>query len=374
MLNISIIHNRKNSTAASLVQIRVYFPDTRKYVFFSTGVKITSDFWKDNRVSQRHQFANRLNATIDGMMSRLRKEELSLQANGITPTPALIRAVFDGQQEIATNLKEFYASEKELQKISQATAIHENRSITTFTELFGNIGMAAITLEHLQQFEKHLQAQGFALDTRYNYHKHLRKYLYRAKDKELSKRVPYVQFKMKRSSESTKQWLTAQEHEKIEKAEVHTKSMARVKERFLFCCYTGLSFMDATTLSSDNITEMLGARWIVMDRHKTGRTFRVPLIAKAEAILNQKPVTGPYFKSITNQVFNHYLKDLAAIASIDKLLTSHVARHTFATTIALENGITLETLSAMMGTTIKTAQWYGRIVDARILGEMGKLM
>jgi len=372
MLKIYPVHDRKNTKEEALIQVRVYFPDQKKRIYLSTGAHCLPAEWKNGKVTAKHPNAAMLNAKIESLVSQVRNHEIRLEASGQAVTPEAIKSLFRKKPQPGNTIKEFYHTESQLQTLSPGTRRHENRSIETFVELFGNLPIRQITLEHIQQFNCHLER--YATDTRYNYHKHLKKYLNRALAKGIISQVPYQGYRIRRSESSNIEFLSAADLLKIESATIHNPSLERVRQRFLFCCYTGLSFADAAALAPVHVVDMMGARWIVMDRQKTGRTFRVPLIAKARAILNQKPATAPYFKPISNRVFNEFLKTLAEISGISRRLTSHMARHTFATTVALENGISLESLSAMMGTSIKTAQWYGRIVDARIMAEMKRFI
>ena len=124
-----------------------------------------------------------------------------------------------------------------------------------------------------------------------------------------------------------------------------------------------------------------GGKWIIIDRTKTDIRCRIPLLPQAKAIL-QKYQTFPVSRNRgkllpvhSNQKMNEYLKELADICGIKKNLSMHVARHTFATSITLANGVPIETVSKMLGhTSLKTTQIYARIVDSKIAKDMTKLI
>ncbi|MBW8326054.1 MAG: site-specific integrase [Prolixibacteraceae bacterium] len=112
----------------------------------------------------------------------------------------------------------------------------------------------------------------------------------------------------------------------------------------------------------------------------TGSPLRIPILPKAWAIMDRyknhphSKFNGTIFPVISNQKLNSYLKEVADFCNITKNLTFHVARHTFATTVTLSNGVPIETVSKMLGhTSIKTTQIYARIVDAKISEDMGNL-
>jgi integrase/recombinase XerD len=372
-MNYQLIHDRLKSGTDADVKIRIYFPDERQYIYITTKVTVHPKYWTGEKVHHKHPHHILYNSKISDALEKLNRYDIHCQANKRKPNAKEVKNLFKTNTDQAITLLEFFNREQPLQELTASTITHERRSITTFTELFYNMPIPEISLQHIQELEQYLRNQGFALDTRYNYHKHLRKYLYRAKDKNIITSIPYRQFKLKRSDESSRMYLTTIELAAIEVVKPGTESMQRVKDRFLLSCYTGLSFADISRLRQSDIKEAIGARWIIMQRQKTSKSFQVPLIAKAIEILNRYP-DDPVFQPITNQVFNHFLKDLAAISGINKPLTSHQARHTFATSVALEHGVSLESLSAMMGTTMKTAQWYGRIINVRILNEMKGLV
>lgn len=147
-----------------------------------------------------------------------------------------------------------------------------------------------------------------------------------------------------------------------------TPSLSRVRDLFLFQVYTGLSFSDAQKVSAADIYEKNGLRWIRVNREKTGTLSIVPIFPEAEAILRRYQGIVP---QISNQKFNLYLKALAMVAGIDKNITSHVARKTFAC-ISLERGVSMESVSAMLGhSSMRTTQrHYGRVTEGRLSKEL----
>jgi len=151
-----------------------------------------------------------------------------------------------------------------------------------------------------------------------------------------------------------------------------------VRDIFIFCCYTGLAYSDVFKLSnSDIIIGIDGEKWIDTARTKTGSMTRLPLLPQALNILAKYQNSikcankGSVLPVLTNQKMNAYLKEIADVCSIEKILTFHVARHTFATTITLSNGVPIETVSKMMGhKTIKQTQHYAKIIDLKMSKDM----
>lgn len=142
----------------------------------------------------------------------------------------------------------------------------------------------------------------------------------------------------------------------IERKVFTCERLSRVKDVFLFSCYTGFAYIDIEKLTPDHITVTSdGRQWIFTSRIKTDNASNVPLLPKALSII-EKYKDDDYLKSkgkllpvISNIKTNEYLKEIADLCSIRKNLTFHMARHTFATTVTLSNGVPLETISKMLG-------------------------
>jgi site-specific recombinase XerD len=150
--------------------------------------------------------------------------------------------------------------------------------------------------------------------------------------------------------------------------------LQKVKDLFVFSCYTGLAYIDLIELKPQQIlTNIDGVRWIKTSRAKTEICVNVPLLQPAVIIL-EKYMTEPrafvrntIFPGISNQEMNRSLKMIAEICGIKKYLTFHLARHTFATTVTLMNGVPIETISKMLGhTKLSTTMIYARITQSKI--------
>ncbi|MHC2993147.1 hypothetical protein OB13_16755, partial [Pontibacter sp. HJ8] len=152
----------------------------------------------------------------------------------------------------------------------------------------------------------------------------------------------------------------------LEATQFNVQRLEIVKDMFLFTCYTGLAFIDAKHLTKKNIGIGIdGKEWIFTERQKTGNTCAIPLLPPAKAILekysnHEKVLASGYLLPIpSNQKFNAYLKEIGDLAGFRKKLTVHIGRHTFATTIALQNGVPMEVVKQMLGhDNIKTTQIY----------------
>lgn len=173
--------------------------------------------------------------------------------------------------------------------------------------------------------------------------------------------------------------LTMEELIRIQELKLQRSTLMKVRDVFLLQCYTGLSFGDVKRLSKKDIHRISeNEYWIKMSREKTKIGFTVPLLPQAMFILlpylDVEGGNQPLLPVLSNQKMNENLKVIQELAGISKNLTTHLARHTFATTITLGNGVPIETVSKMLGhTKLATTQMYAKVLDNKIASDMRKL-
>src|SRR5690606_20195521 len=146
------------------------------------------------------------------------------------------------------------------------------------------------------------------------------------------------------------------------------------KDLFVFSCYTGLSYVEVKQLRPKNIVIGIdGDEWIDVIRQKTKTSVKVPLLDEAKTIYLKSQdhpmanIAGQVFPVPANVTLNRDIKDLADLAEVKKHLTFHVARHTFATTVTLLNGVPMETVSKLLGhTKLSTTKRYSRVIEQKI--------
>jgi site-specific recombinase XerD len=173
-------------------------------------------------------------------------------------------------------------------------------------------------------------------------------------------------------------YLNEDEIQTIINKDFKIERVAMVRDIFVFSCFTGLAYIDVKQLTKNNISLGIdGDKWIFKNRQKTDTTSKIPLLPMAQEIINKyenHPVCineDRLLPILSNQKMNAYLKEIADLCEINKDLTFHIARHTFATTITLSNGVPLETVSKMLGhTSLKTTQHYAKILDKKISEDM----
>lgn len=193
-------------------------------------------------------------------------------------------------------------------------------------------------------------------------------------------RDPFLNFKMVKK-DIHREALTESELQHVSKRVFSTERLTLVRDLFIFSCYTGLSYIDVKNLDqSQIITGMDGEKWLFTHRQKTNAPTRLPLLPKAMEILTKYEkhpkveITGKVLPTPSNQKLNAYLKEIADLCGINKELTFHIARHTFATTVTLANGVPIETVSKMLGhKSLTQTQHYAKILDTTVSLEMKTL-
>src|SRR6266496_1161730 len=184
---------------------------------------------------------------------------------------------------------------------------------------------------------------------------------------------PFIGFQLK-FKRHERDFLQERELAAIESHEFDNLTLQKVKDLFVFSCYTGLAYVDVTELKPENIiTNIDGASWIKTNRAKTDTSVNVPLLKPALLILKKYVVAKEtliretIFPWISNQEVNRSLKIVAEVCNIKKHLTFHLARHTFATTVTLINGVPIETISKMLGhTKLSTTMIYAKVTQSKI--------
>jgi site-specific recombinase XerD len=193
-------------------------------------------------------------------------------------------------------------------------------------------------------------------------------------------RDPFLGFKM--SMEEVKITpLSKEELKALSEKEFSCERLDQVKDIFVFCCFTGLAYVDIKKLKRSEI--VLGIdeeKWIFTTRQKTDTASRIPILPTAQRIMEkygnhiQCLNDNRLLPVLSNQKMNAYLKEIADVCNINKKLTFHIARHTFATTVTLSNGVPIETVSKMLGhKNLRTTQHYAKILDRRVSDDMQQL-
>jgi integrase len=191
---------------------------------------------------------------------------------------------------------------------------------------------------------------------------------------------PFADFKLT-LREVDRPYLTETELQSIMDLEILMPRLELVRDLFVFASFSGLSYADLFKLKGSELEQdNKGVLWIKTRRQKTKSKSQVPLLHVPTFIIEKYcdlsilKAEDKVLPVLSNQKINAYLKEIQTLAKIEKTLTFHVARHTFATTVTMMNGVPIESVARMMGhKNIRTTQHYARIVDSKIGNDMNEL-
>lgn len=360
----------------------------------STGIFVVPDNWDDERQRNtgRTEDTKILNNRLDKIRTRVQDVYNQLESKGEPFSTLQVKSKLlgvsneKGVLEILDGIIKGIAS-RVGNDYSKGTLKHYKTTRMRLAEFFkssfgrNDLALSAVDYKFLSLFDLYLKTElRLRPNTALTYHKHLKKVLNTAIAMNQLSHNPYRSFKVSRN-ETHRDYLTIQELDRIKRKEISTTRMQIIRDVFVFACYTGLGYAELSNLSSTHIHQGDdGEKWIIIDRTKTETRCRVPLLPQANIILQKYenfPVNrnrGKLLPVHSNQKMNEYLKELAVICGITKNLSMHVARHTFATSVTLANGVPIETVSKMLGhTSLKTTQIYAKIVDSKISEDMKTL-
>lgn len=191
---------------------------------------------------------------------------------------------------------------------------------------------------------------------------------------------PFRYYKMKIDKTNVKTPLTKSELDLLIRKQMPNDRLDRIRDVFVFCCFTGLAFTDADHLRREHLsTDEQGTQWIHKPREKTAVMSRIPLLPYPIKLLDkyandpELQVKGKLLPVPSNQKMNSYLKEIAAICNIGKKLTTHTARHTFAC-LAIEYGMPIDIIAKILGhTNVNMTRHYAKVSEANISREMQKI-
>lgn len=244
-----------------------------------------------------------------------------------------------------------------------------------------NMYLSELNYKFIIDFERFLRHQkSMGNNTVMKHIERLRKMVSLAYRMEWLDRDPFIKFKAKYEKKE-RTFLTKEELQRIEDKSFTIPRLQLIKDLFVFSCYTGLSYGDVMNLTLGNLCMgMDGKQWIHSKREKTSVPVKIPLLSKASNIIKKYEVhpnstdKQTLFPTISNQKLNSYLKEIADVCRIKKNLTFHIARHTFATTVTLSNGVPIETVSKLLGhSKITTTQIYAKVIERKVSDDMQRL-
>jgi len=376
--------NKKNECP---IRCRITFHKKRKE--FSTGLKVKLENWDKNEQITTYP---KINNQMEVIKSEIQSAYLKLKFSGENFTVEDIYREFKGETVKANyGVIEFYNSildkkklliGKELKQSTWNKFSYISNHLKEFVRWKYNkkdFLLQNLTINFLEEFEYFLIAQKDHKQITAN--KALQRFksvIRKAVGEQLIDRDPFYSHKPKRVKNKII-YLSKEELIKLEKEPIAQKRLDQIRDCFIFCCYTGLAYKEMANLKNEHIKKGFDDfLWIQMTREKTDKVISVPLLPKAIQLiakyqkLNDKESVLPV---VSNQRFNSYLKEIADIVGIDKNLTHHMARKTFASTVLLYNDVPMEIVSELLGhSSIKiTESHYGKVVQKKVSEQMKNL-
>lgn len=392
----TLFYLRKDrANAQGLVPIMIRITINKEMVQFNSMLEVSPKLWdtKQGRATGRTTESMNLNRQLDYIRSKIDgiySKEL-YEKGYISPTT--IKNLLQGKDPNRKTLLEYFELHNEQYKLKVGNRTSEttyNRYVLTKDRLtqfltykynVNDISMLDTDYLLIENFYAYLCNQcGCSNNTSMKFMQRFRTvFNFIVNTGCVIKIDPFANFRF-HTEKVNREILSQQDIDKIYAKEFATDRLSQVRDVFVFQCYTGLSFIDVLNLTEDEIRLAFDDQyWIMTSRVKTNEVVNVPLLAiplqiveKYKSRRNQN--NGKLLPVSTNQKMNEYLKEIATICNIKIKLSTHVARHTFATTVALANGVPLESVSKMLGhRSLKTTQIYAKVLDTKVSQDMANL-
>ncbi|HMG91781.1 MAG TPA: site-specific integrase [Chryseolinea sp.] len=340
-------------------------------------------------VRSKKEETRELNNYLDILQSKVFDAQRDLVSKGVEITAGRIRNLLLGENDDKKTLLDVYRQHvKEVKELvgkdyAEGTLRRFKSSLASLVAYLTHNGKTDILLRELNHpfvtgYEVFLKSvRNVGHNTAMGNIKKLKKIINLCIANDWIDKDPFINYKIK-IRDTNRPFLVQDELNRIVNLKILTDRLSRVRDIFMFSCYTGLSYADVQKLrQSDLVIGHDGEKWIHTERVKTDAATRVPLLPDAMKIIEmykdhpQCVNKRTLLPIMSNQKMNEYLKEIADRCEINKKMTFHTARHTFATTVTLTNGVPMETVSKMLGhKTIRTTQQYAKILDQKVSEDM----
>ncbi len=379
---------RKDGKETILYRISVGY---KRLQMGSTGHSVLSSLWSTNqsRVVGDTNEARFINSELDNMESDLRTIFRRMEFSESFSLEKIKEAyLHQGEQSISRSFLSYFDNtiklkEEEVGRGIVLGTVKKYRTTRKCFEEFLNkklkrkdVSFSEINYKLIMNFERYLRVEtGIQNNTVVVRLKCIRAVIHEAMREGILPDDPTKDVQMS-FSPVDRGFLTEEEVMKLMNYEFEIERLEKVRDFFVFSCFTGLAYTDLAALTYKNIVEMGDRTWIVKSREKTKVASNVPLLEIPLQIIEKyrgKAKDNHVFPVMTNQRMNSYLKEIADVCGVDKNLTFHLARHTFGT-LMVSLGVPFDSVSKMMGhTNMKTTMIYARITNKKIGEDMDKI-
>lgn len=385
--------SKSNNDIVPTIYLRITINGKRTDISIQRQCETSKWSTTSNRVIGKSEEVRALNNYLDTIQFRIFEIQKDFISNGVDYTGDEIKAKYLGITDKPRLLIEIYKHHNLEFKQLVGTQFSEGtykrfetckNSMEKFLEWkykIKDIDIKKLGYEFIHDYEFYLKTvPKCSHNTSMGYIKKLRKIIRQCVAKNWLDKDPFMSFKVT-LTETHRTVLTEHELGAIAVKKFVSTRMEQVRDIFLFSCFTGLAYSDVSKLTQNDIVKGIdGDLWIHTFRTKTDTASRIPILPTAMDILNKykdEPdliANNKLLPILTNQKMNEYLKELADLCGLSKELTFHCARHTFATTVTLSNGVPIETVGKMLGhRSIRTTQIYAKVLDNKVSNDMKTL-
>jgi len=359
---------------------------------FSMKLEIDPALWNidEGKSIGKSKEAKEINLILDNTFTSLHKIYREILEKDNYVTAEKIKNAYLGLDSDATTILQLFRQHNDdlakLVGISIAKATLQKYEVSyrkledfmKFKYNISDINLKEVDHRFITDFDFYMKTKSkCSVNTTYKYMKFFKKIILIAKNNGWISKDPFANYKI-RFEKVDRGYLTDKEISSMMRKEFASKRLENVRDIFVFSCYTGLAYIDIKNLRQEDIQLGFDNKvWIMTKREKTNINVNVPLLEIPRKILAKyKDVLdgNKILPIMSNQKMNEYLKEIADLCGIDKSLSFHLARHTFATTVTLSKGVPIESVSKMLGhTNVQTTQIYARIINEKISYDMANL-
>jgi integrase/recombinase XerD len=381
---------KTNSKGLCPIYCRITLNKERKQ--FSTGLFVNPNYWENKiqKVSSQETNHKFINNQIEQIQLKINNIVLVLQIQDGDFTLENIYNLIKGveikkEEHILSYYKKYLSKIKKLVGLEiKESTYNKFVYVCSHLEVFlkwkykkTDYPLKELNLQFLSDFDYYLKTEKNQKQITINKTiQRLRAPIKQAISEDYLDRDPFILHKSKKVRK-TVIFLTTEELKTLEEAILYQKRLGFIQDLFIFCCYTGLAFNEMANLEKKHIQKGFDdINWIQMKREKTQRQISIPILPKAQELINKYSSDSIHiFPPISNQKFNSYMKEISVILGIEKRLTHHTARKTFASTVLLYNDVPMEIVSELLGHSnmLITQESYGKVVQSKVSEQMSIL-
>ncbi|HQV37219.1 MAG TPA: site-specific integrase [Flavobacterium sp.] len=384
---------KANSQGISPIYVRVTVESKR--FEFSSMKYVNIDKWsiEGNKVKGSSEEARTINSHLDYLKNQVLEAEKRLfKKDSKVTSESLKNEMFGCQERTRTLIPIFIDHNNKIKALigkeyasgtleRYETSLKHTKDFLIWKHNLEDIDILKIDHAFITDYEFYLRTvRNCANNTAVKYIKNFNKIIKICLANNWLDKNPFSNYKSKVKGVD-RVYLSEEELQEIINKDFGTDRLSLVRDIFLFSCFTGLAYIDVKNLTKSHISIGIdGEKWIFTHRQKTESASKIPILPVTQMIIDkyenhpQALNQNRLLPILSNQKMNAYLKEIAGVCKINKELTFHIARHTFATTVTLTNGVPIESVSKMLGhKNLRTTQHYAKVLDKKVSEDMKML-